>query len=211
MTVAPAGIAIHRYDLAVDWSEALWSPLSRAERDRAERYAREDDRRRFVAGRHLIRTRLARILGCAADDVPITIGDHGRPYVAGVPSFSLSHAGGRVLLAIADDHLLRVGIDVEAIRHDIDPIALGRAICTPIEMEALRRAPDRTALFFRLWTIKEAVLKAIGRGLLVDPRAVCVDLSGDTPVLVAVPDALSAGACVELAPIAGYAGALAWC
>lgn len=211
MTAIPEGIAIHRRDLATQWCDTWWMPLSPGERDRADRYRRDDDRRRSVAGRHLIRTTLAPLLACAASAVPIAIDRHGRPVVDGAPAFSLSHAGDQVALAVAPVGVaLTVGIDIEVVRDDIDPLALGRRVFAGAELTALQSAGDRIALFFRLWTIKEALLKAAGRGLSIDPRTVRIDAESDPPAIVDAPAALGLRGCVVLPCPPGYAAALAW-
>lgn len=211
MTAIPDGIAIHRRDLATQWCDTWWMPLSPGERDRADRYRRDDDRRRFVAGRHLIRTTLASLLACPAAAVPIAIDRHGRPGVDGAPAFSLSHAGDQVVLAVAPVGVaLSVGIDIEMLRDDIDPLALGRRVFAGAELTALQSAGDRIALFFRLWTIKEALLKAAGRGLLIDPRTVCVDVESDPPALIRAPAELDLRGCAVLPCPPGHAGAIGW-
>jgi len=90
---------------------------------------------------------------------------HGRPIVshAAAPTeFSLSHADGRVLIAVADG---TVGADVEVL-----PSMQTVAELTPMlhraEQRAIRRShADSTRCFGRLWVRKEAYLKAIGTGL----------------------------------------------
>ena len=213
MTAALAGIAIHRCDLAADWREDGWLPLSPDERDRARRYVREDDRRRFVAGRHLIRTTIAPILGRTADAVAIVIDRYGRPGVTGAPSFSLTHAGDHVALAVAPcgGPSIAVGIDIEAIRDDVDPLALARQVFADAELAILHGADDRIAMFFRLWTIKEALLKAAGKGLLIDPRTLCIDARSNTPSIVYAPSYLGVRGCAVLPAPHGYAAAVAWC
>lgn len=215
MTVRPAGIAIHRRDLRTDWSENARAVLSPDERSRAGRFVREDDRRRFVIGRHLIRTTLAPICGCAAPDVPIAIDAHGRPHVVDAPSFSLTHAGPHVALAIASGQDaapgMMIGIDIEAVRDDIDPLALASHVFARAELEALQDAPDRVTMFFRLWTLKEAVLKAAGRGLLADPRTLCIDARSGLPRIRYAPADVPTGGCMVLEAPPHHAAALAWC
>lgn len=51
-------------------------------------------------------------------------------------------------------------------------------IATAQEIDLLRQLPagEMHSSFFDLWTRKEALLKAIGRGFLVDPRQVKVGI-----------------------------------
>ena len=87
--------------------------------------------------------------------------EHGKPYLEGGPYFSISHCKEGIAVAINDT---QIGIDIEAIRHaDDDLIAR-----TMNEEERLRVTgyglPDR--MFTRLWTQKEAIVKAEGTGIL---------------------------------------------
>ncbi len=91
--------------------------------------------------------------------------------VGGVPSpagFSVSHSGGHGLIALVPHG--RIGVDVEERtprRNLNDDIRLLFAPGERAELEAAD--PDRrTDLFYRLWTLKEAVLKAAGLGLGLD-------------------------------------------
>ena len=58
----------------------------------------------------------------------------------------------------------RVGVDVERIRENLDPLALGTRFFSPQESEWLRSQPmdQRFAAFFACWTAKEAYVKACG-------------------------------------------------
>ncbi|WP_249669494.1 4'-phosphopantetheinyl transferase family protein [Cellulomonas hominis] len=97
--------------------------------------------------------------------------DHGVPWAARadggpVPHLSTSRTGDRVAVALSDAG--PVGIDVE--RRDADP---GRTLA------AVALAPGETPAagpdgLLRTWVRKEAVLKAAGTGLTVDPRALVI-------------------------------------
>jgi 4'-phosphopantetheinyl transferase len=80
--------------------------------------------------------------------------EHGRPFADGVVSLSLSHAGD-VTLAATSNRL--VGID-----HEPMGAVLERSVVAH---------PSETADALRLWVRKEAVLKAAGLGLQVDPTS----------------------------------------
>lgn len=102
--------------------------------------------------------------GC--DGSPQLIGAHGL-------SVSLAHAGDWALAAISDRG--RVGVDLEPIGTVFDQPALLRRMCSPDEHAALRLIsppPLRREETAHLWTAKEAILKAKGSGLSVDPRRV---------------------------------------
>lgn len=87
--------------------------------------------------------------------------DHGQPFVEGIGGLSLSHAHGVTLAAVADGP---VGIDHEP----LDERVAANVVAHPSE----------TADPLRLWVRKEAVLKATGLGLLVDPTSFWIDERG---------------------------------
>jgi 4'-phosphopantetheinyl transferase len=100
--------------------------------------------------------------------------DHGRPLVEGA-FVSLSRAGGLVALAVSLDGA--VGIDIETVAgvaaSGFDDVAFSAP-----ERDEIARAGDPDLHRARLWTAKEAVLKARGTGLRTDPRLVDVRDAG---------------------------------
>ncbi|MCP3368574.1 4'-phosphopantetheinyl transferase family protein [Bradyrhizobium cajani] len=147
--------------------------LNAAERTRADRYARPDLARRFVAGRVIMRHVLARVLGVPPADVAITHNAWGRPELAGGPFFNLSHAGRSALFAI--DELAPVGVDIE-----IDDPAAEQgwfdAILSARERAEFDAGRPAASTLLRLWVRKEAIVKAIGRGFSIAPAALDVGL-----------------------------------
>ena len=92
-------------------------------------------------------------------DRDIHAGPYGKPEAPGV-FFSLSHSGGCALLAMSDGD---VGADLERLRPA--PMRTAGRVFAPEELDWLAAGEDGDARFFTLWTLKEALLKAAGRGL----------------------------------------------
>ena len=113
---------------------------------------------------------LARLL-CSYSDLTqapeIERSAHGKPFAPSLPDldFNLSHAGPDLLLAFARTQTLGVDLERRDRRASIAGIA-GRFFA-PREARALAALPParQRDAFLRLWTHKEAVLKAIGYGL----------------------------------------------
>jgi 4'-phosphopantetheinyl transferase len=80
------------------------------------------------------------------------------------------------LIAVAEKRSVGVDIEVRRPMSDLLEVALG--VATAREAKLLRQLPagQAHAAFFDLWTRKEALLKALGRGFLVDPREVEVGI-----------------------------------
>tara|TARA_R110002020_G_scaffold223900_1_gene433217 strand:+ start:69646 stop:70371 length:726 start_codon:yes stop_codon:yes gene_type:complete len=121
-------------------------------------------------------------LGMSADEVRLTRSAEGAPRLANAPgrSVSISRSGGWTLVALGDGRAL--GADVEVMRA-LDWRAMLGMVCSEPEAAAFlafaEKEPDQTLrAFFTLWTIKEAVLKATGRGMRAGAKSVQVPVEG---------------------------------
>lgn len=163
-------------DSKIDRLRRLLTP---EELQRAERFRVAAAARRFIAARATLRRVLGQATGVAAADVEFRFGPHGKPRLAdGGPCFNASDSGDFVVVALAS---AEVGVDIELLRPLVRRDRLARRICTNGELEALKRVPEeeRDVLLLRLWTCKEAALKAIGTGLPGGVRNVEVSLHPD--------------------------------
>ena len=163
------------------------------------------------------RTVLARYAGVPPGALTLTVDTYGKPRLAAPSSlgFNLSHCGDVVLLALGRG--VELGVDVEALRPRPRALQLAQRYFTADEAAALAALPEvlRQQAFYRLWTAKEAVLKALGRGLAFGLNRVGFRLeAGGTAVLpqdfahAAAP--ASAWTLHSLTPAPGFLGALAW-
>ncbi|MGW7281852.1 4'-phosphopantetheinyl transferase family protein [Streptomyces sp. NPDC054844] len=112
---------------------------------------------------------------------------HGRPRIDWPPTdlgFNLSRSGAQWLIAVVAGH--QVGVDLEDDR-SLDVDGASKLVMSTLELAHVRSLPDesaRTDAFFRCWTRKEAVVKAIGVGIITDLSEVDVRPAEDGPVLV---------------------------
>ena len=137
---------------------------------RAGRFVFARDRQLFVAARGALRLLAGDYLGVSAASLRFEAGRFGKPRLAEPErglQFNVSHAGSHALLAFAADR--EVGVDVERVDDGRDVFGLAPTVFTASERRALGNVPpeERLAMFFRLWTGKEAVLKAAGGGLSI--------------------------------------------
>lgn len=145
--------------------------LSSEERARAQRFAVEDGRLRFIAAHGTLRTIVSRYVRERPATLTFITGRHGKPALAGprgsvaAVRFNLTHSHEIALIAIARSR--EVGVDIERIRDDVESLQLAERFFSRSEFERLRHLPADQAhrLFFSLWTSREAYLKAIGIGL----------------------------------------------
>jgi len=145
--------------------DRLRATLAPEELRRAERFRVAAAARRFIGARAALRMILGRATGAEPADVEFRFGENGKPRLAdGVPFFNASDSGDYVVVALA---MAEVGVDIEIVRVVRHHDRLAKRVCTDRELEMLARAPEeeRDALLLRLWTCKEAALKAVGIGL----------------------------------------------
>jgi 4'-phosphopantetheinyl transferase len=179
-------IVVARLDLGVETVRASAALLSDAERQRASRFARHNDRRRFVVARSRLRRLLGDRLDVRPESVELVYGQRGKPALARCFAdsglrFNVSHCNDVAVYAFSSGR--EIGIDVEAVRlmHDADDIAA--RFFSPREYEAyLALDPrDRPLGFFNCWTRKEAFIKALGDGLYHPLDRFDVSLAPDEP------------------------------
>ena len=202
-------------DLAPPSLRACARLLDADEQARAKRLRSPGHRRRFVAAHGFVRTVLGRYLAVPPETIRFSPGPHGKPVL--VPPFdgesvhfNLSHSHGLALCAIARGR--EVGVDIERVRTGAAALAIAARFFSPREQAALRALPAAAVYpaFFRLWTCKEAYVKATGAGISRALRTVEVQLGRRTPRLRVADDPQAARWSLrELRPPRGYAAALA--
>lgn len=163
------------------------SPLRRAveslpnatEHARAGRLVFAADRLRQLHSRGLLRLLLGASLGHPPHSLRFIANPHGKPALADAPElhFNLSHCHDRALIGLT--RAAPIGVDVERIRPLADRDALITHCFSPAEQAWLagRPASSREPDFFRIWTAKEAVLKALGSGLATAPESLTIHLA----------------------------------
>jgi 4'-phosphopantetheinyl transferase len=130
-----------------------------------------------------LREVLGAYLGIAAGQVSLTHGEYGRPALAKThdPSlgFNWSHSGNHALIAVGRG--VAPGIDLELLRPRPRALEIAARYFSDDEAEALAALPadSRAAAFLELWTAKEAVLKALGRGLAFGLDRLTIDRNTD--------------------------------
>jgi len=187
---------LHVWRFATDRSnddmDQLHALLSDGERRRAARFRFDDDYSRFIARRGLLRVVLARYAECDPARITFELNAFGKPTLINGGSlrlqFNASHSAGVALVAVTIDRA--VGIDVERHRADVDCLGVAASFFSPDEVEALRRAnePLRRAMFFTLWSCKEAWVKARGMGLSFPLHRCRVEVGEGAPRLLEDPE-----------------------
>ena len=162
--------------------------LRQDERMRADGFLRAADRHLFIASHWLMHRAITWALGHGRWQV--RAGRHGKPELvaAGDPPlcFNLSHTSGLAVCALARGRA--VGVDAETIDPGRHLAAMAQRYLAPCERNTLAACNPghRAEMFTRFWTLKEAVLKALGCGLTFPLNEFGFRL--DPPTLVQAPD-----------------------
>lgn len=159
-------------NVADETRQQFWQTLAPEERQRAERFAFERDRHHFIAGRGILRQILSEYLHLPPAQLQFAYSPRGKPSLLNPSTplcFNLSHSQGLALVAFALDR--EVGVDLEGDR-PIEALQLAKRFFSPQEYTALSNLPPhrQQTTFFKLWTCKEAYLKATGTGLVDLPQ-----------------------------------------
>jgi 4'-phosphopantetheinyl transferase len=185
--------------------------LSDDERARQRSFISPELRRRFGAARAGLRTLLGRHLGLDPLSLAFATNEFGKPRLAGDGQvhFNLSHCEERAVLAISD--AAEVGIDLERER-PIEHVDLAKRYFHPNEVAAITASRDEAeqrSAFFLVWTLKEAVVKALGTGLSTPLDSFEVAIVASTPRLAVAPEGAPQTWWLHAAMADGYCCALA--
>jgi len=160
------------------------SLLSPDEKARAGRFYFEVDRHNFIVGRGLLRSMLGAYLNLESSQIEFVYGQYGKPALKSslterVLEFNLSHSKDLALYIFSWGR--KVGIDIEYIYPMPTMHEFAKEFFSLRENRLLNLLPEeqRLDMFFKIWTCKEALLKANGFGLTVPINQVEISLKAD--------------------------------
>jgi len=157
--------------------DALFDFLPQGRRTKIERFLRRPDAERALLAESMVRYVLMSRFGMDAKTISFHTNQFGKPQVVGSPvHYNISHSGNWVVCGFDDKPL---GVDVEEVKRislDIahrffSPDEYGYIMSQPVE--------KRDGAFFDLWTIKESVIKAEGKGLSMPLDSFTITIDGD--------------------------------
>ncbi len=165
---------VHVFSFDLDMEEKhiriLRRNLSEEEQKRADRFKFEKHRNRFTVSHSILRILLAHYLDINPASIQYRYSEKGKPELEAngnfIPLyFNMSHSGKKAIFAFSGD--VPVGIDIEYIKPFQDVERIAKRFFSKAEYDALNllEPPKRLIAFFKLWTLKEAYLKATGKGI----------------------------------------------
>lgn len=158
--------------------------LSQDELERAKRFHFERDHNHFIVGRALLRTFIGSYLDMEPSQIEFVYGQYGKPALKTVLhkkhlEFNLSHSKDFAVYAFGLDR--KIGIDLEHIRPMPDMDDFVRQFFSLRENVLVNSlsGKQKEETFFKIWTCKEAFLKANGSGLTVPINQVEISVEHD--------------------------------
>jgi phosphopantetheine--protein transferase-like protein len=158
-------------DLAVHY-DMLLLQLSRNEQEKASSFKKPDDARCFVIRQGCLRLILEYYTGCEPAMIPLVTSKNGKPGMDlksnfSELSFSLSHTGEMFVIGIRKKY----GIGIDIVKMDcLYPFRDAAAYLFNEQEKALVSGSEpaqQYKQFFRIWALKEAILKATGGSALM--------------------------------------------
>jgi 4'-phosphopantetheinyl transferase len=195
--------------------EHLWNTLSPGEKDRANRFRLAEHRALFALTRGTLRCLLSEVTGVPAEEIAFAEGPSGKPCLVATngPHFNVSHSRCWALIGFSDSR--EIGVDIEFMRAAGGELDLARSFFSAAEYRSLEGLTNGMLLssFYKIWTCKEAVLKAHGVGITEHLKDFSVELTEDGYAIHPEPNCFSPSlALVAVHPVEvpdGYAGCYA--
>jgi 4'-phosphopantetheinyl transferase len=156
-------------DLSADCS-CVSDFLSKTEHEVSSRFLNPDDTRKYILRHGMVRYILGSYTGIEPELLPLVTGMNGKPGLDPKSdfhqlSFSLSHTDQAVSMVVIKKY--RIGIDITK----PDPLypydEISGYLFTSLEKKVLRETEpvQRCQIFFQIWALKEAIVKATGDGI----------------------------------------------
>ncbi|EPR74093.1 4'-phosphopantetheinyl transferase [Winogradskyella psychrotolerans RS-3] len=154
-------IELSQYSNIID---VLLKYLSPQEVLRAKRYHQLRDSNRFIICRSFLKILIAQQNKIDVSQVYFEKGDNHKPYfpLDKTLFFNVSHAGDFAIIAIGNCEL---GIDIEKVDDHFNYSEIIPVVFSAIEIEAIHSSEQSRPMFYKFWTRKEAIVKAIGTGI----------------------------------------------
>ena len=144
--------------------------MPEAIQERIRRYRKEENKYQLMLGRLLLKEGMEQLGYRDFQLADVFYNEFNCPLWKGDINFNIAHSGNVVGCAFSDK--LKIGIDIEEVREinlkDFDHIL------NDLDYKNIEKAANPYEAFFRIWTIKEAVTKALGKGLSIDVQQIYI-------------------------------------
>ena len=166
----PLVVIYHYHVSSSDNNAALTKYLTEEQLQHLQKFKADTPRGSYLSSRALLNAALQHYLELDSNNINIQHNAHGKPFIASPENcawaFNLSHTSSLSII-ILNKHL-EVGIDIENPSRKGRHLEIAQRYFCKSEYETLKNLSDavkQQEYFFKLWTFKEAYLKARGTGL----------------------------------------------
>ncbi|MCL6261368.1 4'-phosphopantetheinyl transferase superfamily protein [Aquiflexum sp. TKW24L] len=160
-------IQVFRFRISknTDWILGNKGMLSQKESEKLARIVREEDKNTFLASTILKKILCGYYLGCEPQSVEFEMNEFQKPKIKNQENihFNTSHSGDWLIFIFSSNPC---GIDIEKINPDFDYPSVLKMSFHPDEIDFIQKSKQPEEQFFKIWTIKESILKAEGTGLM---------------------------------------------
>jgi 4'-phosphopantetheinyl transferase len=147
--------------------------LDDKERNKALQFVHKIHSDRYVVSHGKLRVILASYIDMTPENIRFAEEDFGKPYISidgkePEVKFNLSHSGQKMIVAVGlHDH---IGVDIEEWNNRVDCDVVANICFAEAERCFWNGLPEssKDEFFYRLWTMKESFVKAVGVGLGLD-------------------------------------------
>ena len=164
------------------FDSSLLSYISYERRVKILRFQNSNDKKRSLIAEIMIRMSTFYSLGISPLHTKISYNAYGKPYIDNVRGykFNISHSGNYVAFAKSRN---KIGIDIEYMRET--EFSIAKRCYTERECQyinSFETLEKRLDAFYRLWTLKESYIKAIGKGMKIPLNSFEFEIGRDIKV-----------------------------
>lgn len=199
-------------------TDIYWHCLAKDEKDRAKRFYFEKDYNAYLLSRGILRSILAQYTGISPQAISLKYTLYGKPFLDPLQNstglyFNISHTHHCILYALTRN--IEIGIDVEYLKSYLDYRGIAKSFFSNYEYQGLIEThhEQQRVLFYKIWTCKEAFIKAIGLGLSYSLADFDVDVQENQPAKMLniknAPDEAKQWKLCSFSPADGYIAAIA--
>lgn len=159
---------------------AYFSMLSESEKERVNRYKFKILKSRQIISIGLLRSLISKFRDCRPEEIIFFYNEFGKPFVSPDAdgnnlSFNLSHSDNIAIFVFSRNK--NVGIDIEKVAELADMNGVVDLCFSESEKKWFNKllSTERKEIFYKMWTSKEAYIKAIGKGLSFSPNRISLD------------------------------------
>jgi len=170
-------------------SQKYYSVLSLQEKAQADKRKIKELRNRFIISKGILRQLLADYLGYETQEIEFEYNGFGKPSISFSSNaddicFNLSHSNHLAVFAFAKNK--NIGIDIQQVQGIPDMDGVVNLCFSEFEKEWFYRISpaEKNEIFYKIWTTKEAYIKAIGKGFSFPPDKISLDLNSNNEIVL---------------------------